>query len=39
MSKRKKLSRGGSRALFKATADRTHRKNTRPRPNRGGTRL
>lgn len=39
MSKRKKLSRKGSKKLFKATADRTHKMNVNPRPMRGGTRL
>jgi hypothetical protein len=39
MAKRSKLSRGGSRSLFKATADKTHRFNINPRPLRGGTRL
>lgn len=39
MSKRKKLSRKGSKRLFKATADRTHKFNVNPRPLRGGTRL
>jgi hypothetical protein len=39
MAKRKRLSRGGSRRLFKKTADRTHMFNVNPRPMRGGTRL
>jgi hypothetical protein len=39
MAKRSKLSRGGSKALFKATADKTHIFNVNPRPLRGGTRL
>jgi hypothetical protein len=39
MAKRKKLSRKGSKKLFKATADRTHRMNVNMRPLRGGTRL
>ena len=39
MAKRKKLSMKGSKKLFKATADKTHRKNVNPRPMRGGTRL
>lgn len=37
--KRKKLSRKGSKRLFRATADRTHRMNVNKRPMRGGTRL
>lgn len=37
--KRKKLSRKGSRRLFTATADKTHRLNVLPRPQRGGIRL
>ena len=37
--KRKKLSRKGSKKLFRATADRTHLMNVKPRPMRGGTRL
>lgn len=39
MAKRTKLSRGGSRRLFSATANRTHRMNVNMRPLRGGTRL
>lgn len=39
MSNRSKLSRSGSRKLFAATADRTHRYNLNMRPLRGGTRL
>lgn len=39
MAKRSKLSNKGSKALFKATADKTHRMNVNPRPLRGGTRL
>lgn len=39
MAKRTKLSRSGSRKLFKATADRTHMMNLNMRPMRGGTRL
>lgn len=39
MAKRKKLSSKGSKSLFKATADKTHRMNVNPRPMRGGTRL
>lgn len=37
--KRKKLSRGKSKKLFKSTAARTHKKNLGSRPMRGGTRL
>lgn len=37
--KRSKLTRSGSKKLFKATADRTHRMNVNMRPKRGGTRL
>lgn len=39
MAKRKKLSRSGSRKLFKATVDKTHMFNMNVRPMRGGTRL
>jgi hypothetical protein len=39
MAKRSKLSYKGSKNLFKATADKTHRFNINPRPMRGGTRL
>lgn len=39
MAKRKKLSRNGSKKLFKATADKTHIYNVNHRPMRGGTRL
>jgi hypothetical protein len=39
MAKRTKLSYNGSRNLFKATADKTHRFNVNMRPLRGGTRL
>ena len=39
MAKRSKLSYNGSKRLFKATADRTHRMNINMRPLRGGTRL
>jgi hypothetical protein len=40
MAMRKRLSRGGSRGLYRATADKTHRRNfSRNRPMRGGTRL
>ena len=38
MAQRKKLSRSGSRKLFGATANKSHRFNL-PRPMRGGTRL
>lgn len=37
--KRRKLSKGGSRAYFTATASKTHYKNVNPRPQRGGIRL
>lgn len=36
---RKRLTRRGSRRLFKATAQRVHSKNVRPVPMRGGIRL
>ena len=39
MAGRSKLSAKGSRALFTATASRTHRKNVQPIPMRGGIRL
>jgi hypothetical protein len=39
MAQRTKLSNSGSKALFKATADKTHMFNVNPRPMRGGTRL
>lgn len=39
MSKRSKLTSGGSRSLFTATAMKTHRLNNRVRTMRGGTRL
>lgn len=39
MAKRTKLSYSGGKALFKATADKTHRMNVNMRPLRGGTRL
>ena len=39
MRKRNKLSRGGSRKLFTATAKKVHRKNGMGRPMRGGIRL
>lgn len=38
MAKRRKMSRSGSRRLFKATASKSHILNM-PRPMRGGTRL
>ena len=37
--KRRKISNRGSRRLFTATASRTHYKNVKPRPQRGGIRL
>lgn len=37
--KRSKLSYVGAKGLFKATANRTHRLNTRLRPMRGGFRI
>ena len=37
--KRNKISRGGSKRLFTATASKTHYKNVKPRPMRGGIRL
>lgn len=37
--KRKKLTRRGSGRLFRKTADKTHVKNVRPEPMRGGIRL
>ncbi len=37
--KRRKMSGRGSRRLFSATASRTHFKNVKPRPMRGGIRL
>lgn len=37
--KRKELSRGGSRRLFTATADKVHPKNLLGAPMRGGIRL
>lgn len=37
--KRRKMSYSGSKNLFKATADRTHKFNVNMRPLRGGTRL
>lgn len=39
MASRSKLSNSGSKSLFRATADKTHRFNVNPRPMRGGTRL
>ena len=39
MAKRRKMSKRGSRRYFTATASKTHRKNVKPRPMRGGTRL
>lgn len=39
MRKRKKLSRKGSKRLFRKTASKTHKKNLRGRPMRGGIRL
>lgn len=39
MSKRKKLSRRGSKRLFRATAMKVHRKNLRAVPMRGGFRI
>lgn len=37
--KRKKLSRGGSQRLFRATKSKRHYLNIKPRPQRGGIRL
>ena len=39
MAKRRKMSRGGSRSYFTATASKTHRRNVQTRPQRGGIRL
>lgn len=39
MLKRKPMTRKGSRSYFTATADKTHWKNIRPRPQRGGIRM
>mgnify|MGYP000704182975 CR=1 FL=1 len=39
MGKRSELSRRGSEAYFTATASKTHYKNIKPRPQRGGGRL
>lgn len=36
---RRKMSGGGSRRYFSATADKTHYLNIKPRPQRGGIRL
>lgn len=36
---RRKMSRRGSGKYFTATADKTHYKNIKPRPQRGGIRL
>ncbi len=37
--KRRSLSKKGSKAYFSATANKTHFKNIKPRPQRGGIRL
>lgn len=37
--KRKKLTKRGSKKLFKVTAMKTHKKNLAPEPQRGGYRL
>lgn len=37
--KRRKMSKSGSRKLFRKTAKKLHKKNIRPRSMRGGTRL
>ena len=39
MAKRRKMSRKGSGKYFSATASKTHYKNIKPRPQRGGIRL
>lgn len=39
MAYRSKLSRSGSKKLFKKTASKTHKKNIRSNPMRGGIRL
>lgn len=39
MAKRRKMSRNGSQRYFTATASKTHYKNVKPRPQRGGIRL
>lgn len=36
---RRKMSRGGSKSYFTATASKTHYKNVKTRPQRGGIRL
>ena len=37
--KRRKMSRRGSKSYFTATASKTHWKNVKPRPMRGGIRM
>lgn len=37
--KRKPLTKRGSKRLFRVTADKTHVKNVRPEPMRGGNRM
>ena len=37
--RRRKMSKKGSKKYFTATGSKTHRKNVRPRPQRGGIRL
>lgn len=37
--KRRSMSSGGSQSYFTATASKTHYKNVKPRPMRGGIRL
>ena len=37
--KRRKMSKRGSKSYFSATASKTHYKNVKPRPMRGGIRL
>lgn len=39
MKHRRKMSNKGSKDYFTATASKTHYKNIKPRPMRGGTRL
>ena len=39
MARRKKLSRRGSGRYFTATASKTHYRNVKPRPQRGGIRM
>ena len=39
MPKRRKMSKKGSGRYFTATASKTHWKNVKPRPQRGGIRL